>query len=449
MLIYLQQMAARFNRDKFPGVRLGHWLSLIFFAWLSVSSCNYVYNDAEDNNSNDGNAANGNLNQRSSRDNKSGDIDLQNGEERVVYADEKVDIAFVYLNEKAKSLAIPFSSLPGWTGDLASNAMGKLKPLVNIVLKSTADNINPSGISMLGNFGVIDKNIVFTPVVPFTPGKTYLVFYESRLLREVRVPLPEASLAPLVTAVYPTIDTLPENVLKLYVFFSTPMREGEAINHIKLISQNNDTLDDTFLNLQPELWNKESNVLTIWFDPGRIKRDLIPNLKKGNPLAEGQKYSLFIDSTWASANGLALQKPFRKRLFISTRDSISPRPEQWRYSRPVAGTHDPMKVSFPESMDYFLLQKVFTIFDGKSRPVAGSFVVKDNEKAIEFIPTEKWQPGKFRLRTASILEDLAGNNLNRPFERDNLRNEATTDKLYFEIPFTVQPVVPGSNPSPL
>ena len=40
----------------------------------------------------------------------------------------------------------------------------------------------------------------------------------------------------------------------------------------------------TFLDLQPELWNAEGTVLTLWLDPGRIKRDLIPNKELGIPL---------------------------------------------------------------------------------------------------------------------------------------------------------------------
>ena len=35
-----------------------------------------------------------------------------------------------------------------------------------------------------------------------------------------------------------------------------------------------------FLELENELWNPEHTQLTLWLDPGRIKRDLIPNQRK-------------------------------------------------------------------------------------------------------------------------------------------------------------------------
>ena len=78
---------------------------------------------------------------------------------------------------------------------------------------------------------------------------------------------------------------MPENLLKIYLRFSHPMREGQSDKYISLIKNGKDTLPDVFLNLQPELWNEDRTVLTVWLDPGRIKRDLQPNLKLGNPLA--------------------------------------------------------------------------------------------------------------------------------------------------------------------
>ena len=78
-------------------------------------------------------------------------------------------------------------------------------------------------------------------------------------------------------AIYPTQDTVPENLLKIYLQFSKPMREGQALRHIELLKNNRDTLPGVFLDLQPELWNVDRTTLTVWLDPGRIKRDLQPN----------------------------------------------------------------------------------------------------------------------------------------------------------------------------
>lgn len=418
MWIYLQQMVAHFNDNKLLRVRLGLWLSLIFFACILFVSCK---SDREDKKLHD------------------------NGEVFSVYADNKSDILFGYVTDKVKSLSIPHHLLSAEPGSFSADRINEVKRDISVVLKSTKDPDNRNGVPMLGDVDVTVKDIVFTPVVPFTAGHSYLIFYQTRLIREVRVPLPDSHSAPAITAVYPSTDTLPENVLKLYLLFSAPMREGEAINHIKLIPEYGDTLAGTFLNLQPELWNEAANVLTVWFDPGRIKRDLIPNREKGNPLTRGQQYTLVIDSAWAGANGLTLRQTFRKKFFVTARDSTSPKPESWRYSQPLAATFDPLIVSFPESLDYFLLQESLTILDASSKAVAGTFEVMPKERAVKFMPNEKWQPGRFKLRIASVLEDLAGNNLNRPFERDNLGHEVTSTRQFYEIPFSVLPVLQGSD----
>jgi hypothetical protein len=412
-------MAAHFNNNKLLTVRLGSWLSLIFFACILIVSCKSDF-----------------------RVKKSHD----NDEVFSVYADNKSDIVFGYVTDKVKSLSIPHHLLSKEPGSFSADKPDLVKRDIGIVLKSTTGHDNRIGVPMLGDVDVTVKDIVFTPVVPFTAGHSYLIFYQDRLIREVTVPLPDAQSAPAITAIYPSTDTLPENVLKLYVLFSGPMREGEALDHIKLIPETGDTLTGTFLNLQPELWNEASDVLTIWFDPGRIKRDLIPNREKGNPLTRRQHYTLVIDSAWAGANGLTLQQTFRKKFFVTARDSTSPKPENWRYSAPLAATFDPFTVSFPESLDYFLLQESLTILDASLKPVAGTFRVMPEERAVKFMPNEKWQPGQFRLRITSVLEDLAGNNLNRPFERDNLRHEVTSTRQFYEMPFSVSPVLQVSNP---
>ena len=52
-----------------------------------------------------------------------------------------------------------------------------------------------------------------------------------------------------VSAIVPTSDALPENLLRLYVHFSKPMRRGQVRGAIKLIGENEETIVNPFLNL--------------------------------------------------------------------------------------------------------------------------------------------------------------------------------------------------------
>lgn len=134
-----------------------------------------------------------------------------------------------------------------------------------------------TGVAMLGEKKRDDDKILFTPLVPFTPNLDYEIVFRGRVIRKVKIPRHPQALAAAIISVYPSTDTVPENLLKIYLGFSAAIREGEALKHVFLLDGENDTLSNVFLDLQPELWNEERTVLTLWLDPGRIKRGLIPN----------------------------------------------------------------------------------------------------------------------------------------------------------------------------
>lgn len=242
---------------------------------------------------------------------------------------------------------------------------------------------------------------------------------------------------PYVQAVYPTADTVPENMLKMYLRFSAPMREGEALQHITLLDDKNDTIPDVFLNLQPELWNNERTVLTLWLDPGRIKRDLFPNRQMGNPLHQDKLYVLVISNDWKDARGLFLRQSYRKKFVVAARDSLIPQPAQWVVYAPSFKTSQPLQVSLGEPLDYYLLKETIQIINEKGNPVAGKIFITGKETVFEFIPDEPWQPGHYRIRVAAHLEDLAGNNLNRLFDRDLQDPQTQEEKDVFEKVFEI------------
>jgi hypothetical protein len=59
-------------------------------------------------------------------------------------------------------------------------------------------------------------------------------------------------------------------------------------------------------NKQPNLWNKEATALTHWLDPGRIKRDLQPNQRLGNPLVFGEHCTLVVDRRWKNVAAISM-----------------------------------------------------------------------------------------------------------------------------------------------
>jgi hypothetical protein len=89
---------------------------------------------------------------------------------------------------------------------------------------------------------------------------------------------------------------------------------------------------------------------------------------------------------------------------------------------------EPLEINFGEPLDYFLLKETVTVVNDKENTVEGNIMLIKNESGLKFIPIRPWQSGHYRLKIASYLEDLAGNNLTRPFDRDiKMQQKQQTD----------------------
>ncbi|GAB3691062.1 hypothetical protein GCM10027592_08820 [Spirosoma flavus] len=286
--------------------------------------------------------------------------------------------------------------------------------------------------AIAGQFLRSDEGIVFEPLVPFTRGLQYELWIRSKRLSEVEIPALADNDRPFLKGIYPSADTLPENLLKIYVQFSRPMREGQSLRYVTLLKNGTDTLPNVFLDLQPELWNTDRTLLTLWLDPGRIKRDLRPNQQLGAPLQAGATYRLAVSGDWPDTQGATLGKTLSKTFVTVSRDGVSPDPMQWSMSQPISGSRQPLAITFPEPLDYSLLLETFHIRREDGTSVNGTWRTSFDEEKVVFTPTKTWLAGNYTLRIESRLEDLAGNNLNRPFDRDITQRKANATFLPFK-----------------
>ena len=311
-------------------------------------------------------------------------------------------------------------------------AIGLSVPIT--ILKNTREDSLPSQFQVrlaksgqqpviAGEYSISQHEIIFEPFIPLTRGLSYeiLVKHQSPVILEI----PKATDVPKLLAIYPSQDTLPENLLKLYFVFSRPMLKGHSLQYIKLADRKGDSLPNIFLNLQQELWNEEGTVLTLWLDPGRIKRHLQPNELLGPPLSEGETYTLMISSDWPDEQGSSLSSVYTKNIVTSSRDTSIPVPGNWKLKSPKAGTLQGFELDLKEPHDYFLLQSTIRLIDPAGNVVNGTNVISDAERKYNFIPAKPWSPGKYKLQIEPQLEDLAGNNLDRLFDRDLRTTEKT------------------------
>lgn len=280
---------------------------------------------------------------------------------------------------------------------------------------------------VLGTFALAGDEITFTPVVPLTRGRSYELLEAGIAFGEIAIP-PSNDPAPTITGIYPNVDILPENLLKVHLRFSHAMMEGRSSQYVKLIEDGKDTLEGTFLDLQPELWDASNKELTLWLDPGRIKLDLIPNQELGNPLKRGSSYRLVVLPGWRAKSGRALTKLISKRFTVGARDEQSPSLDTWEVQLPRSASREPLRIAFGEALDWVLAFQCIDVTDALGKSVQGAFTLHDDAKGFHFVPTIPWKPGIYSIVVESRLEDLAGNNLNRLFEVDLTKPGAKTQQ---------------------
>lgn len=305
--------------------------------------------------------------------------------------------------------------------------------------------------AVLGRYRVVGRSLRFQPLFGFDAGRRYRVRFNPGALGgdvaeaakpvESILSLPKPDVAPetIVEAVYPSSDILPENQLKLYIHFSAPMRMGDGLPFIKLLDSAGEEVVDPFLPLGGEFWDRERRRYTVFFDPGRVKRGILPNEQMGRPLREGGEYSLVVDASWTDAEGNPLREPYRKTFRVGPPDETPLDTATWSLTIPKASTRDALVVDFPEPLDHGLMARALGVEGEDGQAVEGAIEVRENETRWAFTPDEPWEGGGYRLVAMSILEDLAGNQIGGLFEVDVFDQvERPDQREVYRVPFAVQ-----------
>jgi len=315
----------------------------------------------------------------------------------------------------------------------------------------------PPPTPMLGDYTLEGNTLEFKPRFPLAPGATVYAYADmngqlpstfelrsrgepvfSLISQTLTLPKPAVDEDTRITAVYPSADLVPENLLKFYIHFSGPMSRGQAYDCIHLFDESGKEVESPFLELGEELWDRTGQRFTLFLDPGRVKRELLPRQELGPVLVEGKAYTLVVEAKWLDAKGNPLVKPFRKTLKVGPPDDRIPEMNSWRVSVPPTGSREPVVVDFPEPLDHALLERVLRIKSADGHSVVGAIQIQNAERRWSFTPEQPWAPGTYQLEAETIVEDLAGNNLSRPFELDLLRpvereTQVPVQSLRFEV----------------
>jgi hypothetical protein len=303
---------------------------------------------------------------------------------------------------------------------------------------------------MLGRYETGQSTVTFTPQFPLASGLKYRAtlhlgrlpgYHGKPALVSSSHTVPALKLKPttVVTQIYPSADVLPENLLKFYLHFSAPMNGGHIYDHIHLLNSAGKPVELPFLEIDEELWNPEMTRLTLFIDPGRIKREVKPLEDIGPALVAGKTFTLVIDKEWQDGKGAPLKESFRKQFKVSAPDRAALDPKTWQIKSPVAGTTAALTVEFTKSMDHALAQRLIWVTGPDKQRVAGNVTLQNQEQRWSFVPEKTWALGSYQLQAMTTIEDLAGNNIGKAFEVDIFEGvEKRIQSEAVSIPFNIK-----------
>ena len=281
-------------------------------------------------------------------------------------------------------------------------------------------------VAIAADYRVAGDAVEMRPKFALDPGREYLVAVSLAPLsgprgsqnHKLRVTVPgvAAASSTRVSAIYPSSSVWPENILRFYLHFSAPMSGTSAIGHVRLVDDKGVEVKDALLEVDVDLWNTGYTRRTVFFDPGRVKRGIRPNVELGRALIAGRKYAVVVGTSWLDAKGQPLTQEFRHEFTAGPPIEAPVEPSAWSITAPGQGTRDPLTVKFPWALDEGLLQRAIGVADSGGTPLDGTTAVGPDQTTWTFTPASPWRATPHSLVVLTLLEDPSGNKVGQAFE---------------------------------
>lgn len=293
---------------------------------------------------------------------------------------------------------------------------------------------------LFGTYERLNNELLFRPAVPPLPGSWIAATFAEGSQTKAEFEMPgekAAQQAARVLAIRPSMDALPENLIKFYIEFSRPMTQGDFFQHVVLLNETTSKpVPGAFREV--ELWSPDGRRFTLWLHPGRQKTGVNLNEDEGPVLREGGKYTLRVLDTLTDFTGARLQTPATKTFTVAPHDGTVPEMRRWQVKPPAKGSLEALSVVFDEPMDWAMLETALWVTNDTGAHVAG-MASRSSEREWRFVPAIPWAAGSYQLHASADLEDLAGNSLARPFESAlNETSRASPPVPATELSFSVK-----------
>lgn len=217
--------------------------------------------------------------------------------------------------------------------------------------------------------------------------------------------------------VFPSAQSLPENLLRFYLYFPRSMSREIASSDILLVNPEGLEVTQAFLPMRFELWSPDRRRLTLILDPGRVKTGLRSHNALGRALTAGEGFELRVPGTLKDSEGCGLLADTSFDFSVRPADLQPPAPKTWSIAVPSAETREALKVDLGRPHDHLSLAFRIRVKTREGQSIAGRIGFEANESVWTFVPRDNWKPAPHSIVIDERLEDLSGNRPGVAFDR--------------------------------
>lgn len=219
-----------------------------------------------------------------------------------------------------------------------------------------------------------------------------------------------------VVSVFPSAESVPENLLRFHVFFNVSPAVDRVLEAVRLVDKLGANVSHPFLDLQGGMWDASGTRLTLLLHPGRLKSGLMARERLGSALSSGRDYRLEIDLAMLADD--PKQRPSRHAKAFRVKQPLvdAVNPSAWKLHFPRSESRDPLQIDFGRSMDRMALESGLLMLKPDNTQADFSLTIARGEETAYLTPESVWQTVPYRLMVSPELEDVAGNRPSACFE---------------------------------
>ncbi|MEO0667143.1 MAG: hypothetical protein AAFZ99_04450 [Pseudomonadota bacterium] len=195
------------------------------------------------------------------------------------------------------------------------------------------------------------------------------------------------------------------------------MSADAGLQDVRLLNTDGAELAGVFLTNRADLWSPDRRRLTLLLNPGRVKTGLIANENLGRALVAGESYMLEVPGSTLDTTGCPLGIDTLHSFAVENSDTDPPDPAGWAIVTPRAHGTDTLRVDLGSAHDHLSMAFRLRVLDKDGNTVPGTIALGSEEKLWEFTPRAAWTAARYTLAIDERLEDLAGNQPGRLFDR--------------------------------